>query len=77
MECVTDFQYLGSLVEAKGKVEKEVCERIAKASRAFGMLKEPVFRDWNLSLTTKRLMYNAVVLGHCCMDQKPGPPLAT
>ena len=63
VECVSDFQYLGSVVEAKGGVEKEVCERIAKASRAFGMLKEPVFRDRNLSLTTKRLVYNAVVLG--------------
>ena len=63
VECVTDFQYLGSVVEAKGGVGKDVCERIAKASRAFGMLKEPVFRDRNLSITTKRLVYNSVVLG--------------
>ena len=63
MECVSDFQYLGSVVEAKGGVEKEVCERIAKASRAFGMLKEPVFRDRNLSLTTKTLVSNSAVLG--------------
>ena len=45
MECVTDFKYLGSVVEAKGGVEKEICEKIAKASRAFGMLRDPVFRD--------------------------------
>ena len=32
MECMTDFKYLGSIVEAKGGVEKEVCERIAVAS---------------------------------------------
>ena len=63
VECVTDFQYLGSVVEAKGGVGKEVCERIAKASHAFGMLKEPVFRDRNLSINTKRLVYNAGVLG--------------
>ena len=63
VECVTDFQYLGSVVEAKGGVGKDVCERIAKASRAFGMLKEPVFRDRILSITTKRLVYNTVVLG--------------
>ena len=49
--------------EAKGGVGKDVCERIAKASCAFGMLKEPVFRDRNLSITTKRLVYNSVVLG--------------
>ena len=60
---VTDVQYLGSLVEAKGGVGKEVCEKIAKASRAFGMLEEPKFRDRNLSLTTKRLVYNSAVLG--------------
>ena len=61
--CVTDVQFLGSVVEAKGGAEKEVCERIAKASCAFGTLKEPVFRDKNLSITTKRLLYNSVVLG--------------
>ncbi len=37
-------------------------ERIAKAFRAFGALKEPVFRDKNLSLATKKLVYKAVVL---------------
>ena len=28
VKCVSDFQYLGSVVEAKGGVEKEVCERL-------------------------------------------------
>ena len=42
VECVTDFKYLGSIVEAKGVVVKEVGERIAKASKAFGALREPV-----------------------------------
>ena len=37
-------------------------ERIAKASKAFGALRMPVFRDSNLSLKTKRLVYKAVVL---------------
>ena len=63
MEWVIDFQYLGSVVEAKGGVGKEVCERIAKATRAFGMLREPVFGDRNLSVTMKRLVYTLVVLG--------------
>ena len=63
VECVTHFQYLGSVVEAKGGIGKEVCERIAKASRAFGMLKKPVFKDRNLSITTKRLVYKSIVLG--------------
>ena len=63
IECVDDFKYLGSVLEAKGGIVKEVGERIAKASRAFGALKEPVFRNSNLSYRTKRLVYRAVVLG--------------
>ena len=63
IECVRDFKYLGSIVEEKGGVVKEVGERIAKASRAFGMLKEPIFKNSNLSYKTKRLVYKAVVLG--------------
>ena len=63
VECVKEFKYLGSIVEARGGVVKEVGERIAKASRAFGALRMPVFRDSNLSLTTKRMVYKAVVLG--------------
>ena len=62
IECVPDFKYLGSVVDGRGGIMKEVKERIAKASRAFGALKEPVFRDKNLSLATKRLVYKAVVL---------------
>ena len=59
----SDFKYLGSILEAKGSIVKEVGERIAKASRAFGALREPVFRDSNLSYRTKRLVYRAVILG--------------
>ena len=44
IECVRDFKYLGSIVEEKGGVVKEVGERIAKAFRAFGLLKEPIFK---------------------------------
>ncbi len=62
VECVPDFKYLGSVVDGRGGIMKEVKERIAKASRAFGALKEPVFRDKNLYLATKRLVYKAVVL---------------
>ena len=50
-------------MEEKGGVVKEVGERIAMASRAFGMLKEPIFKNSNLSYKTKRLVYKAVVLG--------------
>ncbi len=36
---------------------------LSKASRAFGALRMPVFRDSNMSLKTKRRVYKAVVLG--------------
>lgn len=63
VECVTDFKYLGSVLDGKGNMMKEVGEKIAKASRAFGVLREPVFKNNNLSLKTKRLVYRAGVLG--------------
>ena len=63
MECVTEFKYLGSIVEAKGGIAQEVGERIAKVSKPFGALWEPIFRDSNLCLRTKRKVYKAVVLG--------------
>ena len=46
-------------MEEKGGVVREVGERIAKASRAFGMLKR---KNSNLSYETKRHVYEAVVL---------------
>ena len=45
VECVTEFKYLGSIVEAKGGIAQEVGEKIAKVSKAFGALREPIFRD--------------------------------
>ena len=63
VECVTAFKYLGSIVEAKEGIAQEVGERIAKASKAFGALWEPILRNSNLSLRTKRKVYKAVVLG--------------
>ncbi len=63
VECVTNFKYLGSVLEANGGVGMEVGERIAKAARAFGALKGPIFNNSNLSYKTKRIVYKAVVLG--------------
>ena len=63
VETVNAFQYLGATVEGNGNIMNDVENRIAKASRAFGSLKRPVFRDKDLSLKTKRLVYQAVVLG--------------
>ena len=74
VECVTGFQYLGSM--SQGRCREDFCERIAKASHAFGMLKE--LRDRDLSITTKRLVYNSqsVVLGVLLYGSEPGLPHA-
>ena len=61
VECMTEFKYLGSIVEAKGGIAKEVGERIAKESNTFGALWEPIFRDSDLSLRTKRKVYRDAV----------------
>ena len=63
IEAVSQFRYLGSVVESHGEVLKDVEDRIAKASRAFGALCKPVFQDSSLSLRTKRMVYRAVVMG--------------
>ena len=62
IEIVNSFQYLGSIVAKDGEVTSEVSARIAKAARAFGCLKKPVFQDPNLSLSTKRTVYRAMVM---------------
>ena len=63
IEAVTDFRYLGSTVEANGELMMDAEDRIGRASRAFGSLCRPVFRDGNLSLKTKRMVYRSAVLG--------------
>ena len=62
VECVPVFSYLGSQVSSDGKLDAEVEKHIAAASRAFGALRHAVFRDGALSITTKRLVYQACVL---------------
>ena len=62
IESVSEFQYLGSIVSACGRVDIEVSRRIAQASRAFGALRKPVFMDKDLRVATKRKVYQACVL---------------
>ena len=57
------FKYLGSLVEATGRMTGEVDHRIVQASKAFGSLCSAMFMAHDLNLETKRLVYRSVVLG--------------
>ena len=63
IDVVSDFRYLGVIIEATGAVRKYIEDRVAKASRAFGALKKAMFINNSLLLKTKRLVYRAVVLG--------------
>ena len=60
---VREFKYLGSLVEATGRIIREIDQRIVQASKAFCSLHSMVFLAHELSLATKRLVYCSVVLG--------------
>ena len=58
-----EFKYLGSLIEVHGEMTEEANCRIAQASKVFGEVCNSVFLACDLSLETKRLVYQSVVLG--------------
>ena len=62
IEHVQEFSYLGSTISANGRSDTDVKRRIASASKAFGALRRPVFEDKNLSIGTKRLVYDVCML---------------
>ena len=57
--AVDDFPYLCSVIAGSGRMDVDVDRRVAQA---FGALRKAVFLDKNLSLGTKRKLYNACVL---------------
>ena len=61
IDWVSESPYLGSLTAESGRA-LEVDRRIASTSRAFGALRQSIFEDPNLSITTKRYIYRACVL---------------
>ncbi|XP_047497804.1 uncharacterized protein LOC125044886 [Penaeus chinensis] len=62
LQAVDSFTYLGSTLSRAVNIGAEVINRIAKASSAFGRLRENVWERTGLSLTTKLKVYRAVVL---------------
>ena len=62
IEVGDEFSYLGSNITSDGELKKEVQCRIGKAARAFGCLRQPIFSNSKLSVSTKRAVYQAVVL---------------
>ena len=59
---VKEFPYLGSVVAASGRIDSNIDNRIAKATKAFGALRRAVFLDKNLTLRTKQKIYQACVM---------------
>ena len=72
VESVSEFQYLGSMVERSGRVDTDVERRVMQASRAFGCLRRAVFKDRDLTVRTKRNSTQAVCCRSCCMAQSAG-----
>ena len=54
---VTEFEYLGSIAEAEGGIAQGVGQRIAKVSKAFGALRDLVFRDSHLQLMLLKVLH--------------------
>ena len=63
IESVSLFCYLGSVVECRGGVNAELTARVSQAATIFGAMRRSVFSDKLLCLQTKRMVYQAVVLG--------------
>ena len=61
-ENVQDFTYLGSTIEASGKLDLDVNFTITKAFKTFGALLKAVFEDNNMTTLTKHKVYDACVL---------------
>ena len=62
LKQVGTFKYLGSHISANGLIDDEVNYRVQQANRAYGRLSSRVFHNRNITLTTKVMVYNAVVL---------------
>ena len=74
VEVVEQFKYLGSLVHG-GVVGVKLAVELFKHLGVFGSLHDSVFTASDLTMETKRIVYQSVVLGLecCCMVLKPGP----
>lgn len=62
LKLVDSFKYLGSRIANTNDIDVEVTARINAAAQAFGRLYTRVWKPHNLSLKTKLLVYNTVVL---------------
>jgi hypothetical protein len=57
-----DFTYLGSTISSNAKIEKELSNRMGRASAAFGQLNNRLWKNNHVSVKVKAKVYRAVVL---------------
>lgn len=60
LKNTTDFKYLSSIIAADGTIDQEITMRIQQACVAFGRLRDRVFLNRNLKISTKITVYIAV-----------------
>ena len=71
------FTYLGSIISNNCSIEREINNRISKASAAFGQLKDRVYLNRNLKLKTKIKVYEAIVLSILLYSSETWTPYAS
>ena len=59
---VKQFTYLGSTITNTGKIDEELSKRIQAAASAFGKLRDRLWNQRGIRLTTKMKVYRAIVL---------------
>ena len=59
---VQDFTYLGSILSSNCTLDREINNRISKASGAFGQLSSRIYLNHNIKLATKIKVYQAIVI---------------
>ena len=62
LPVTTNFTYLGSIISNDCSLDKEIVNRIGKASAAFGQLRDKVYLNHDLSIQTKMSVYSAIVV---------------
>ena len=62
LNSVEHFTYLGSVISNDTTINKDLDNRLARASSAFGRLHERVWQNHSLCLSTKIQVYRAVVV---------------